>query len=109
MLIDALKTFEGTMLFVSHDREFLGGLSKRVPELGGESGVDVHAHAIQASYVECVAHTEHEAPASTHDAPAQSDSSPNQIISTIWSADKLKARDNVLSVWTLRHAAADDP
>ena len=36
MLIDALKDFEGTMLFVSHDREFLRGLANRVLELGGE-------------------------------------------------------------------------
>ncbi len=43
MLIDSLKNFEGTMLFVSHDREFLRGLSNRVLELGGESGTDSHA------------------------------------------------------------------
>src|SRR5215468_9793388 len=62
MLIDALKTFEGTMLFVSHDREFLRGLSNRVLELGGESGTDTHAHAYPGSYVEYVARTGHEAP-----------------------------------------------
>src|SRR5882762_4124026 len=33
MLIDALREFDGTMLFVSHDREFLRGLSNRVLEL----------------------------------------------------------------------------
>src|SRR5215208_6251965 len=42
MLLDSLKDFEGTMLFVSHDREFLRGLSNRVLELGGESGKDSH-------------------------------------------------------------------
>jgi ATPase subunit of ABC transporter with duplicated ATPase domains len=62
MLIDSLKTFEGTMLFVSHDREFLRGLSSRVLELGGESGTDTHAHAYPGSYVEYVARTGHEAP-----------------------------------------------
>jgi ATPase subunit of ABC transporter with duplicated ATPase domains len=62
MLIEALKDFEGTMLFVSHDREFLRGLSNRVLELGGESGVDIHAHAYPGSYVEYVARTGHEAP-----------------------------------------------
>jgi ATPase subunit of ABC transporter with duplicated ATPase domains len=62
MLIDSLKTFEGTMLFVSHDREFLRGLSNRVLELGGESGTDTHAHAYPGSYVEYVARTGHEAP-----------------------------------------------
>ncbi len=36
MLIEALKDFEGTMLFVSHDRTFLRGLANRVLELGGE-------------------------------------------------------------------------
>jgi ATPase subunit of ABC transporter with duplicated ATPase domains len=62
MLIDSLKDFEGTMLFVSHDREFLRGLSSRVLELGGESGTDSHAHAYPGSYVEYVARTGHEAP-----------------------------------------------
>ncbi len=36
MLIEALKDFEGTMLFVSHDRTFLRGLANRVLEMGGE-------------------------------------------------------------------------
>jgi ATPase subunit of ABC transporter with duplicated ATPase domains len=62
MLIDSLKNFEGTMLFVSHDREFLRGLSNRVLELGGETGTDAHAHAYPGSYVEYVARTGHEAP-----------------------------------------------
>jgi ATPase subunit of ABC transporter with duplicated ATPase domains len=35
MLVDALKDFEGTMIFVSHDRMFLRGLGSRVLELGG--------------------------------------------------------------------------
>jgi ATPase subunit of ABC transporter with duplicated ATPase domains len=47
MLIAALKNFEGTMLFVSHDRNFLRGLSNRVLELGGESGTDVHPPRLQ--------------------------------------------------------------
>jgi ATPase subunit of ABC transporter with duplicated ATPase domains len=50
------------MLFVSHDREFLRGLSNRVLELGGETGTDAHAHAYPGSYVEYVARTGHEAP-----------------------------------------------
>jgi len=33
MLVDSLKDFEGTMLFVSHDRTFLRGLSNKVLEL----------------------------------------------------------------------------
>jgi ATPase subunit of ABC transporter with duplicated ATPase domains len=62
MLIDSLKNFEGTMLFVSHDREFLRGLSSRVLELGGETGTDAHAHPYPGSYVEYVERTGHEAP-----------------------------------------------
>ena len=40
MLVEALKDFEGTMIFVSHDRMFLRGLGSRVLELGGESGTE---------------------------------------------------------------------
>jgi ATPase subunit of ABC transporter with duplicated ATPase domains len=62
MLIEALKRFDGTMLFVSHDRSFLRGLSNRVLELGGESGIDSHPHVYPGSYDEYVLHTGHEAP-----------------------------------------------
>src|SRR5262245_538237 len=62
MLIDALKDYDGTMLFVSHDRTFLRGLSNRVLELGGETGTDAEPHAYPGSYVEYVARTGHEAP-----------------------------------------------
>jgi ATPase subunit of ABC transporter with duplicated ATPase domains len=62
MLVTALKDYDGTMIFVSHDRTFLRGLSNRVLELGGESGVDAEPHAYPGSYVEYVARTGHEAP-----------------------------------------------
>src|SRR3954447_14022640 len=62
MLIEALKDFEGTMLFVSHDRMFLQGLSNRVLELGGESGIDADPHVYPGSYTDYVARTGHEAP-----------------------------------------------
>ena len=62
MLLDSLKDFDGTMLFVSHDREFLRGLSNRVLELGGESGRDTQPHVYPGSYVEYVERTGHEAP-----------------------------------------------
>ncbi len=62
MLVDSLKAFEGTMIFVSHDRAFLRGISNRVLELGGESGTDAHPHAYLGSYVEYVERTGHEAP-----------------------------------------------
>jgi ATPase subunit of ABC transporter with duplicated ATPase domains len=62
MLLEALRDFDGTMLFVSHDRAFLRGLSTRVLELGGESGTDRQPHAYPGSYIEYVARTGHEAP-----------------------------------------------
>jgi ATPase subunit of ABC transporter with duplicated ATPase domains len=62
MLVESLKAFEGTMIFVSHDRAFLRGISNRVLELGGESGTDSHPHAYPGSYVEYVERTGHEAP-----------------------------------------------
>jgi ATPase subunit of ABC transporter with duplicated ATPase domains len=62
MLLESLQNFEGTMLFVSHDRAFLRGLSNRVLELGGESGTDAQPHLYPGSYIEYVARTGHEAP-----------------------------------------------
>jgi ATPase subunit of ABC transporter with duplicated ATPase domains len=62
MLIEALGQFEGTMIFVSHDRSFLRGISNRVLELGGETGTDNKPHLYPGSYVEYVTRTGHEAP-----------------------------------------------
>jgi ATPase subunit of ABC transporter with duplicated ATPase domains len=62
MLVEALHEFDGTMLFVSHDRTFLRGLANRVLELGGESGTDKQPHLYPGTYVEYVAKTGHEAP-----------------------------------------------
>jgi len=57
MLIASLAEFEGTMLFVSHDRHFLAALSNRVLEVTPEG---VHQYA--GGYTEYVARTGHEAP-----------------------------------------------
>jgi ATPase subunit of ABC transporter with duplicated ATPase domains len=57
MLITALSQFEGTMLFVSHDRHFLAALSNRVLELTPEG-----IHKYGGGYTEYVARTGHEAP-----------------------------------------------
>jgi len=62
MLIDSLKNFEGTMIFVSHDRTFLRGLGTRVLELGGESGKDRAPRVYPGSYIEYVTALGHEAP-----------------------------------------------
>jgi len=62
MLIEALSDYGGTMIFVSHDRSFLRGLSTRVLELGGETGKTPQALVYPGSYVEYVARTGHEAP-----------------------------------------------
>ena len=57
MLIKALGSYEGTMLFVSHDRHFLAALSNRVLELTPEG-----VHQYGGGYTEYVARTGHEAP-----------------------------------------------
>jgi ATPase subunit of ABC transporter with duplicated ATPase domains len=62
MLVDALKDFEGTMIFVSHDRTFLRGLGTRVLELGGETGKDRTPVVYPGSYIEYVQKLGHEAP-----------------------------------------------
>ena len=62
MLVESLGAFDGTMIFVSHDRTFLRGLSNRVLELGGDTGTDATPHAYPGSYIEYVERTGHEAP-----------------------------------------------
>jgi ATPase subunit of ABC transporter with duplicated ATPase domains len=62
MLVEALHDFEGTMIFVSHDRTFLRGLSSRVLELGGESGRDRTPVVYPGTYKEYVEKMGHEAP-----------------------------------------------
>jgi ATPase subunit of ABC transporter with duplicated ATPase domains len=57
MLITALREYEGTMLFVSHDRHFLAALSNRVLELTPEG-----PHQFGGGYTEYVARTGQEAP-----------------------------------------------
>ncbi len=57
MLIKALSDYEGSMLFVSHDRHFLAALSNRVLELTPDG-----IHNYGGGYTEYVARTGHEAP-----------------------------------------------
>jgi ATPase subunit of ABC transporter with duplicated ATPase domains len=57
MLVAALAEFEGTMLFVSHDRHFLAALSNRVLELTPEG-----VHQYGGGYTEYVERTGQEAP-----------------------------------------------
>lgn len=57
MLIEALSAYEGTMLFVSHDRHFLAALSNRVLELTPDG-----IHTYGGGYTEYVQSTGQEAP-----------------------------------------------
>jgi ATPase subunit of ABC transporter with duplicated ATPase domains len=57
LLMKALANFEGTLLFVSHDRAFLRALSNRTLELTAQG---VHAYA--GGYAEYVVESGHEAP-----------------------------------------------
>jgi ATPase subunit of ABC transporter with duplicated ATPase domains len=57
MLIESLKTFEGSLLIVSHDRHFLTELTNRVLELTPEG-----PHLFGGGYTEYVQRTGREAP-----------------------------------------------
>jgi ATPase subunit of ABC transporter with duplicated ATPase domains len=61
MLIRALSDYEGTMIFVSHDRHFLAALSNRVLELTPDG-----IHRYDGGYTEYVARTGQEAPGLRH-------------------------------------------
>ena len=52
-LNNALKKFEGTLIFVSHDREFVSSLATRVIEIK-----DQQLHDFQGTYEEYLAHQE---------------------------------------------------
>lgn len=65
ILITALREFEGTMLFVSHDRHFLHALSNRVLELTPDGAV-----VYGGGYSEYVQRSGHEAPGARVEQPA---------------------------------------
>ncbi len=57
MMTRALADYDGTMLFVSHDRQFLAKIATRVLELGPEGPL-----VYRGGYLEYVARSGHEAP-----------------------------------------------
>ena len=57
LLVGALANFEGTMLFVSHDRRFLRAISNRVLEVTQEG-----VRSYGGGYAEYVVASGHEAP-----------------------------------------------
>ena len=62
-LVKTLSAFEGTMLFVSHDRTFLRGLATRVLDLsGGGEQTACQPLVFHGSYEQWVERTGHEAP-----------------------------------------------
>jgi ATPase subunit of ABC transporter with duplicated ATPase domains len=67
MLVRALAQFDGTMLFVSHDRHFLAALSNRVLELTPEGPIPYGG-----GYGEYVARTGREGPGLRHHASSRS-------------------------------------
>jgi len=63
MLVRTLAGFDGTMLFVSHDRTFLKGLATRVLDLsGGGEGTARKPLVFHGDYRQWVERTGHEAP-----------------------------------------------
>ena len=63
MLVKTLERFDGTMLFVSHDRVFLRGLATRVLDLsGGGEGIARKPLVFPGDYSKWVERTGHEAP-----------------------------------------------
>jgi ATPase subunit of ABC transporter with duplicated ATPase domains len=63
MLVQTLSGFDGTMLFVSHDRTFLRGLATKVLDLsGGGDGTSRKPLVFHSSYEKWVEKTGHEAP-----------------------------------------------
>jgi ATPase subunit of ABC transporter with duplicated ATPase domains len=63
MLLESLKGFDGTMLFVSHDRAFSARPQQPRPRARAEkAGTEAEPHLYPGSYPEYVARTGHEAP-----------------------------------------------
>ena len=67
MLVKTLSKFEGTMLFVSHDRTFLKGLANKVLDLSGGGEATARKPLVfHGSYEAWVERTGHEAPGVHH-------------------------------------------
>ncbi|NUP94787.1 MAG: ABC-F family ATP-binding cassette domain-containing protein [Planctomycetaceae bacterium] len=67
MLVKTLANFDGTMLFVSHDRTFLKGLATKVLDLsGGGEATSRKPLVFHSSYDKWVEKTGHEAPGVHH-------------------------------------------
>jgi ATPase subunit of ABC transporter with duplicated ATPase domains len=88
MLVEALHDFEGTMIFVSHDRTFLRGLSSRVLELGGESGRDRTPVVYPGTYKEYV-----DGPRSAGDLCVRAGFRAF-LVEAIWRRDRLLSSEN---------------
>ena len=90
ILKDAIKSFEGTVIVVSHDREFLDGLVEKVYEFGGGKvrenlgGIYDFLHSkriaelseLEKRPVESASSTAQASPLSSASAPGQANSSP---------------------------------
>jgi len=66
MLVKTLAQFDGTMLFVSHDRTFLKGLASKVLDLSGDGRGNTSPFIFHRPYTDWVERTGHEAPGVHH-------------------------------------------
>jgi ATPase subunit of ABC transporter with duplicated ATPase domains len=66
MLVKTLTKFDGTMLFVSHDRTFLKGLATKVLDLSGDGRGNTSPFIFHRPYTDWVERTGHEAPGVHH-------------------------------------------
>ena len=66
MLVKTLAQFDGTMLFVSHDRTFLKGLATKVLDLSGDGRSNSAPFVFHRPYTDWVERTGHEAPGVHH-------------------------------------------
>jgi ATP-binding cassette subfamily F protein 3 len=94
VLLDALRSFPGTVVFVSHDRHFIDGLATRVVEVEGGSLASYHGdyeYYLAKKAGETATPASTAAPAAPHRTAAAEPSAPAPLPAT--KEERLKSRE----------------
>ncbi len=99
LLIDALKEYSGTVVFVSHDREFIQGLADRIIFISRDHEIIDHIGDFESfvrKYPKAVRHQDDPTPQKKEAAPKVVDSQSSQLPQLTWE-EKKKIKNQIKS------------